>query len=38
MGPSNWAMPIWLDRILPNLSIESDDELPLPDQESRPAT
>jgi len=36
--PSNWAMPVWLDRILSNLSNGSDDELLLPDQESRPAT
>jgi RND superfamily putative drug exporter len=23
IGPANWAMPTWLDRIVPNLSIES---------------
>jgi putative drug exporter of the RND superfamily len=26
IGPANWAMPAWMDRILPNLSIEADDE------------
>jgi putative drug exporter of the RND superfamily len=26
IGPANWAMPAWMDRILPNLSIEVDDE------------
>jgi putative drug exporter of the RND superfamily len=26
IGPANWAMPSWLDRILPNLSIEAGDE------------
>jgi RND superfamily putative drug exporter len=26
VGPANWAMPGWLDRILPNLSIEAGDE------------
>jgi RND superfamily putative drug exporter len=26
VGPANWAMPRWLDRILPNLSIEAGDE------------
>jgi putative drug exporter of the RND superfamily len=30
LGPANWAMPAWMDRILPNLSIEADDE-PAPD-------
>jgi RND superfamily putative drug exporter len=25
IGPANWAMPSWLDRILPNLSIETED-------------
>jgi RND superfamily putative drug exporter len=24
-GPANWAMPAWLDRIVPNLSIEAPD-------------
>ncbi len=34
IGPANWAMPSWLDRIVPNLSVEVDDDavrLPLPD-------
>jgi putative drug exporter of the RND superfamily len=26
IGPANWAMPPWLDRIVPNLSIETEDE------------
>jgi RND superfamily putative drug exporter len=26
IGPANWAMPAWLDRIVPNLSIEVTDE------------
>jgi putative drug exporter of the RND superfamily len=25
IGPKNWAMPPWLDRILPNLSVEADE-------------
>jgi RND superfamily putative drug exporter len=25
IGPANWAMPAWLDRIVPNLSIETGD-------------
>ena len=29
IGPANWAMPTWLDRLLPNLSVEvEDDALP----------
>jgi RND superfamily putative drug exporter len=26
IGPANWAMPASLDRILPNLSVEVDDQ------------
>jgi putative drug exporter of the RND superfamily len=26
MGPAQWAMPAWLDRIVPNLSIEAGDD------------
>jgi RND superfamily putative drug exporter len=26
IGPANWAMPSWLDRIVPNLSIEAEDD------------
>jgi RND superfamily putative drug exporter len=26
VGPRNWAFPRWLDRVLPNLSIEASDE------------
>ena len=25
IGPNNWAMPAWLDRVLPNLSVEADE-------------
>jgi putative drug exporter of the RND superfamily len=28
IGPANWSMPAWLDRVLPNFSIENDDKLP----------
>jgi RND superfamily putative drug exporter len=28
IGPANWAMPAWLDRIVPNLSIEAADDAP----------
>ena len=28
VGPANWAMPAWLERVLPNLSIENENELP----------
>jgi putative drug exporter of the RND superfamily len=27
-GPANWALPGWLDRILPRLAIEASDEAP----------
>jgi RND superfamily putative drug exporter len=33
IGPANWAMPASLDRILPNLSIETDDQSPIADQD-----
>jgi putative drug exporter of the RND superfamily len=26
IGPANWSLPRWLDRILPNLSIEGGDD------------
>jgi RND superfamily putative drug exporter len=26
IGPANWAMPAWLDRVLPNLSVEVNDQ------------
>jgi RND superfamily putative drug exporter len=32
IGPANWAMPAWLDRILPNLSIDTTEQLPVPGQ------
>jgi RND superfamily putative drug exporter len=25
-GPANWAIPGWLDRILPRLAVEAKDE------------
>jgi RND superfamily putative drug exporter len=28
IGPANWALPIWLDRILPRLTIEATEEAP----------
>jgi putative drug exporter of the RND superfamily len=28
IGPANWAIPAWLDRIVPNLSIEAADDAP----------
>jgi RND superfamily putative drug exporter len=30
IGPANWAMPRWLDRILPNLSVEAEEETAMP--------
>jgi putative drug exporter of the RND superfamily len=38
IGPANWAMPAWLDRTLPNLSIETDDQSPVPNQDMAHAT
>jgi putative drug exporter of the RND superfamily len=47
IGPANWSMPAWLDRIVPNLSIEAADDtadtprvdapLPVPAQDDHPA-
>jgi putative drug exporter of the RND superfamily len=38
IGPANWAMPAWLDKILPNLSVEADEyAIPLPPSEEPPA-
>jgi putative drug exporter of the RND superfamily len=39
IGPANWYMPAWLDRIVPNLSIEADQEpadMPQADERPRP--
>jgi putative drug exporter of the RND superfamily len=33
IGPANWYMPTWLDRILPNLSVEAEDLAQLPLEE-----
>jgi putative drug exporter of the RND superfamily len=38
IGPANWAMPAWLDRTLPNLSIETGDQSPVPNQDMAHAT
>jgi uncharacterized membrane protein YdfJ with MMPL/SSD domain len=45
IGPANWAMPSWLGRVLPNLSAEVEDAIPLPPSDapvarrvSKPAT
>jgi putative drug exporter of the RND superfamily len=35
-GPANWWMPAWLDRILPNLSVEVDEEAPSEQAELEP--
>jgi RND superfamily putative drug exporter len=32
IGPANWWMPAWLDRIMPNLSVEVEDEPAQPEQ------
>jgi putative drug exporter of the RND superfamily len=38
IGPANWAMPAWLDKILPNPSVEADeDATPLPPSEGTSA-
>ena len=34
IGPANWYMPTWLDRILPNLSVEAADLAQLPTEET----
>jgi RND superfamily putative drug exporter len=36
IGPANWAMPAWLDRIVPNLSIEATDDAAGPPPEDEP--
>jgi putative drug exporter of the RND superfamily len=33
IGPANWSMPAWLDRIVPNLSVEVEEETPDPADE-----
>jgi RND superfamily putative drug exporter len=33
IGPANWALPGWLDRILPRLAIEAGEQVPAPDPE-----
>jgi putative drug exporter of the RND superfamily len=35
-GPANWWMPAWLDRILPNLSVEVDEAAPSHQAELEP--
>jgi RND superfamily putative drug exporter len=34
MGNTNWWLPKWLDRIIPNLDIEGESRLPAPEFES----
>ena len=36
IGPANWALPGWLDRMLPRLAIEPTPETPAADQEDVP--
>jgi RND superfamily putative drug exporter len=36
IGPANWTMPRWLDRIVPNLSIETGDNTPSPPEPGIP--
>jgi hypothetical protein len=36
IGPANWALPSWLDRILPRLAIEPTPEAPAANQEDAP--
>lgn len=35
IGPANWAMPAWLDHILPKLSVEADQN---PQESPKPTT
>jgi RND superfamily putative drug exporter len=34
IGPSNWSMPAWLDRILPNLSVDVEEPSPAVEAEA----
>ena len=34
IGPANWYMPTWLERMLPNLSVEAEDLAQLPTEEN----
>jgi RND superfamily putative drug exporter len=38
IGPGNWAMPGWLDRIIPNLSVEAADEPAVTSEAEEPRT
>jgi RND superfamily putative drug exporter len=38
IGPANWAMPRWLDRVVPNLSIEPTDDPPTMPQADKAPT
>jgi RND superfamily putative drug exporter len=33
LGPANWALPGWLDRLLPRLAVEPGDHAPVTDPE-----
>jgi RND superfamily putative drug exporter len=41
LGKANWWLPGWLDRLIPNIGLESEDELPEPEMaapEEKPAS
>jgi RND superfamily putative drug exporter len=33
LGPANWALPGWLDRLLPRLAVEAEDHAAVADPE-----
>jgi RND superfamily putative drug exporter len=33
LGPANWALPGWLDRLLPRLAVEAEDHVAVTDPE-----
>jgi RND superfamily putative drug exporter len=37
IGPANWAMPDWLDRVLPNLAVDLPESTSAPDEPDGPA-
>jgi RND superfamily putative drug exporter len=38
LGRSNWWLPGWLDRIIPNIGLESEDSLPPIEEPDKPST
>jgi putative drug exporter of the RND superfamily len=34
IGPANWALPAWLDRILPRLAVEAGEPAAATDQDA----